>query len=158
MRNSAQFGAIPRIRRRRPPARPTDRRALAPLRSPKLLDDDDKKVEAYKLHDQAVINVLVVRDGCRVTDIDNGDDMHSGPAPVEKQMSSFARMRERSKSLSPGRMRRASPPEKKHSDDGSPLRPSQAPGYDQALSEQSMGMTSGIRAKRDEPYDSTRDS
>ena len=51
-----------------------------------------------------------------------------------------------------------SPPEKKHSDDGSPLRPSQAPGYDQALSEQSMGMTSGIRAKRDEPYDSTRDS
>ena len=39
---------------------------------------------------------------------------------------------------------------------GSPLRPSQAPGYDQALSEQSMGMTSGIRAKRDEPYDSTR--
>jgi len=113
-------------------------------------------VEAYKLHDQAVINVLVVRDGCRVTDIDNGDDMHSGPAPVEKQMSSFARMRERSKSLSPGRMRRASPPEKKHSDDGSPLRPSQAPGYDQALSEQSMGMTSGIRAKRDEPYDSTR--
>ena len=105
-----------------------------------------------------MINVLVVRDGCRVTDIDNGDDMHSGPAPVEKQMSSFARMRERSKSLSPGRMRRASPPEKKHSDDGSPLRPSQAPGYDQALSEQSMGMTSGIRAKRDEPYDSTRDS
>jgi len=38
----------------------------------------------------------------------------------------------------------------------SALRPSQAPGYDQALSEQSMGMTSGIRAKRDEPYDSTR--
>ena len=90
MRKSAQFrNASP------PSTRPTDRRALAPLRSPKLLDDDDKKV---------------------------------------------------------------SPPEKKHSDDGSPLRPSQAPGYDQALSEQSMGMTSGIRAKRDEPYDSTRDS
>ena len=54
MRNSAQFRA------RAAAVRPTDRRALlAPLRSPKLLDDDDKKLEAYKLHDQAVINVLV---------------------------------------------------------------------------------------------------